>query len=193
MRKVLAFEMITLDGYFEGPNGGIDWHNVDVEFNQFALEQIATVETLVFGRKTYEGMASYWPTPMALEDDPVVAERMNTLPKIVFSRTLAQANWHNTTLLGEVQAETIQQLKQQPGKDLIIFGSAKLVASFARLGLLGEYRLMVNPVVLGDGRTFFEDLSAPLKLDLVYTRAFRSGNVLLTYRPQTSPRDEPGA
>ena len=91
MRKLFSFNMVTLDGYFEGPNHEIDWHNVDGEFNEFAIEQTGAVDMLLFGRVTYQLMASYWPTPDAIKNDPIVADLMNRLPKIVFSRTLEKA------------------------------------------------------------------------------------------------------
>src|SRR5215813_2951666 len=101
MRNLFLFMMVSLDGFFEGPDHSIDWHNVDEEFNEFAARQLDEVDTLVFGRVTYEGMASYWPTVSAIEDDPVIAGKMNSLPKIVFSRTLEMANWENSRLVKE--------------------------------------------------------------------------------------------
>lgn len=182
MRKVIVFNMMTLDGFFEGPNQEIDWHNTDEEFNEFAIEQLATADVLLFGRKTYELMASYWPTPAAVTDDPIVAGLMNRLPKIVFSKTLSSADWQNTRLVKDNVADEISRLKQQPGKDLFIFGSADLAASLSNLGLIDEYRVIVNPVVLGQGRPLFKGASQQLKLKLLKARTFRSGNVLLYYQ-----------
>ena len=182
-RKVILFNMITLDGFFEGPNQDISWHNVDEEFNEFAIQQLDTIGAIIFGRVTYVGMASYWPTDLALADDPEVAGRMNSIPKLVFSQTLDKADWNNTRLIkGDIAAE-LTRLKQQPGKDLFIFGSGRLAASFTMLGLIDEYRLIVNPVVLGQGTPMFRGLSQPLKLSLLSTRVFKSGNVLLFYEP----------
>ena len=107
MRKLISFMVVTLDGYYEGPNGEFDWPNVDDEFNEFAINQLNDIDTLLFGRATYEGMASYWPTPAALEDDPAVAERMNSVDKVVFSSSLDKADWQNTTLVNEDAADTI--------------------------------------------------------------------------------------
>lgn len=184
MRKVFLFMMVTLDGFFEGPDHEIDWHNVDEEFNEFAIAQLNEIGTLLFGRVTYEVMASYWPTPMALEDDPDVAGKMNAMPKIVFSRTLDRADWSNSRLVKENIAEEISQLRQQPGRDLAIFGSANLAMSLLQMGLVDELRLMVNPVVLGKGRPLFEGIHEKLNLKLIKTRVFRSGNVLLCYQPE---------
>lgn len=183
MRKLIVFNNMTVDGFFEGPNREIDWHNVNVEFNEYAVTQLDSVDMILFGRKTYELMAGYWPTPAAKTNDPVVAEWMNAMPKIVFSRTLKKAEWSNTRLIKGNLAAEIRKLKQQKGKDLIIFGSAALVSSFLRLGLIDEYRIMVNPIVLGRGRSLFSDIKKRVHLKLLKTRSFHSGNVLLCYKP----------
>jgi dihydrofolate reductase len=181
MRKLLFFMLISLDGFFEGPDRDINWHNVDAEFNEFALEQLNSVDMLLFGRVTYELMAGYWPSPAAVTDDPIVAERMNSLPKIVFSKTLSGVDWQNTRLVRNDFVKEISNLKQQPGKDLIIFGSSDLAVTFIEHGLIDEYRIMVNPVVLGNGKALFKGLQNKLDLELLKTRVFASGNVLLYY------------
>jgi dihydrofolate reductase len=183
MRKVIFFMLTTLDGFYEGPNKEIDWHNVDEEFNEFAINQLNSVDVLLFGRVTYELMASYWPTPAATTNDPIVADKMNSLPKIVFSKTLASVEWQNTRLVKENIAEEIAKLKQQPGKDLIIFGSSDLAVTFIQHGLIDEYRIMVNPVVLGNGKPLFKGIKDKLNLKLLGTKLFGSGNVLLYYQP----------
>ena len=183
MRKVFLFMMVTLDGFFEGPNHEIDWHNVDEEFNEFAIDQLNEVDALLFGRVTYLGMASYWPTPLAKENDPIIADKMNTVPKIVFSKTLEKVEWNNSRLVKENIAEEVLQLKQQQGRDLAIFGSANLMVSLLQMGLVDELRIMVNPVVLGNGKPLFTGLHDKVKLNLIKTRTFRSGNVLLYYQP----------
>ena len=183
MRKVILFNLVTLDGFFEGSNGEIDWHNVDEEFNEFAVHQVSTADGLIFGRVTYELMASYWPTPAAQAADPIVAEKMNTMPKIVFSRTLNTVEWNNTRLVKGDAAEEISKIKQQPGRDLLIFGSADLASNLTNLGLIDEYRIMVNPVVLGKGKPLFKDIKGKLNLRLLRTRNFSNGNVLLYYEP----------
>ena len=183
MGKVFLFMMVSLDGFFEGPNHEIDWHNVDGEFNEFAIEQAKDVGTILFGRRTYELMASYWPTESAMKDDPVVAGMMNNTPKIVFSRTLAEAEWNNTRLVKGNVGEEVSKLKRMPGKDVAIFGSSDLAVSLAKDGLIDEFRIMVNPVVLGGGKRLFEGMEDKLSLKLVKTRTFKSGNVLLYYQP----------
>jgi dihydrofolate reductase len=183
MRKVFLFNMVTLDGFFEGPNQDLSWHNVDEEFNEFAIRQLNEVDTLLFGRVTYQGMASYWPTEFAISDDPVVAGLMNSLPKIVFSKTLDTAEWNNSRLVKEDVAEEVSQLKQQPGKDIAIFGSSDLAVTLAEHGLIDEYRIIVNPVFLGGGKPLLKGIQDRLKLKLIRTRIFDSGNVLLYYEP----------
>ena len=169
---------------YEGPGHAIDWHNVDVEFNEFAIAQLDLVDMLLFGRVTYEMMAAFWPTDAAMKDDPVTAAAMNRLPKIVFSRTLSSAAWQNTRLVKDNVAEEVTMLKEQAGKDLIIFGSSDLSVSLIQAGLIDEFRIMVNPVALGNGKALFKGLPGRLNLELIKTRTFKSGNVLLFYRPK---------
>jgi dihydrofolate reductase len=184
MRTLYLFDMMTLDGFFEGPaKGEIDWHNVDAEFNEFAIDQLNATDLLLFGRVTYEGMASYWPTPAAMEDDPLVADKMNSFPKIVFSRSLEKASWNNTRLIKNNIVEEVLDLKRQPGKDIALFGSADLASTFTSQGLIDEYRIMVNPIVLGKGTPLFRGTDNKLKLELLKARPFKSGNVLLCYQP----------
>lgn len=183
MSKIFAFVVVTADGYYEGPNGEFDWPNVDEEFNEFSVAQLDEIGTLLFGRITYEGMAAYWPTPQAHEDDPAITDRMNELSKIVVSGTLQRADWANTRLLTGNVAEELTKLKRQPGKDIAIFGSSTLTVSLLDLGLVDELRIMVNPIVLGGGKSLFRTAEHRIPLELTGTRAFKSGNVLLHYRP----------
>ena len=183
MRKVIVANLVSLDGFFAGPNGEIDWHNVDEEFNEYAIDLLSSVDALLFGRVTYELMASYWPTPAATENDPIVAGKMNSLPKVVFSRTLEKVEWKNTRLVKGNLAEEISKMKQQPGKDIVIFGSGSIVSALTQLGLIDEYRIMVNPVVLGNGKPLFKGMNDRLNLKLLRTKMFRSGNVMLCYEP----------
>jgi dihydrofolate reductase len=183
MRKLFVFNLVSLDGYFEGPGKDISWHNVDAEFNEYAVDMLNSKDILLFGRVTYDLMAGYWPTPEAIKNDPVVAEKMNSLSKIVFSRTLNKVAWSNTRLVKENIEEEIMELKTQPGKDMALLGSGSIMTQFAQRGLIDEYRIMVNPVVLGDGTPLFKGVKDRLKLKLVNTRTFRNGNVLLYYQP----------
>jgi len=181
MRKVIFFNLTSLDGYFEGPDRDINWHNVDDEFNEFAIQQTGKFGAFLFGRVTYELMASYWPTEAAKRDDPMIARLMNSLPKIVFSKTLEKVEWENTKLVKDNFVEEVLKLKQQPGKDIAIFGSSDLAVTFIEHNLIDEFRIMVNPVVLGEGKILFSGIKSKLNLKLVKTRTFQSGNVLLYY------------
>jgi len=183
VRKIVAFLVASVDGYYEGPNQEFDWPVVDEEFNEFAVEQLDELDTLLFGRVTYQGMASYWPTPQAEQDDPAVAARMNGIAKVVVSSTLDRADWANSRLIRDDVAGQLAELQRQPGKDIAVFGSSALTVSLIRLGLLDEVRIMVMPIVLGAGKSLFRTADQRIRLELLRTRPFRSGNVLLTYRP----------
>ena len=179
MKKLYFFMMTTANGLYERGPWQIDWHNTDEEFNDFAIEQLEQMDTLVFGRKTYEGMVGYWTTPEAIESDPIVAGKMNGMAKVVVSKTLARADWSNTRVVRDPEA--IAALKREPGKDALLIGSSDLAVSLGALGLIDEYRIMVNPIALGNGKPVLQGLAADLKLRLLRTRTFTNGNVLLTY------------
>lgn len=172
--------MISVDGYFEGQNNDISWHNVDAEFNEFAIKQLNEADLLLFGRKTYELMASYWPTVEAKDDDPIVAKLMNQMQKVVVSKTLKKVIWENTKLVSELGVE-IKRFKEVPGKDILVFGSSNLGISLIENDLLDEVRIMVGPVVLAGGRKLLEGVSGKMNLKLVGTHFFKSGNALLRY------------
>jgi len=187
MRKIIQFNMMTLDGFFEGPNQDINWHNVDDEFNEFAIEQLESAGALIFGRVTYELMAGYWSTPEAIASDPVVAGWMNKLHKFVFSKTLPMVDWQNTTLIKGDAAQELNILKQQPGKDFFIFGSADLSETLFRYSLIDEIRVMVNPLILGSGTVLFKPRRQEIPLTLLKVKSFQNGNVLLYYQVQRHP------
>ena len=188
MRKIIVFNLVSVDGFFAGPKGEIDWFNADEEFQNFSTENARSKSSdmLIFGRVTYELMARYWPTPDALKNDPVVAGFMNSVQKIVFSRALKNVkegpHWKNIKILHEIKPEDIIKLKEQEGLNILIFGSGTIVQQFANLGLIDEYQLIVNPIVLGSGKYLFKDVKK-MNLKLLSTRTFKSGNILLTYRP----------
>ena len=184
MRKVIFFNLTSLDGYFEGPDRDINWHIVDDEFNEFAIQQTGEFGALLFGRVTYELMASYWPTEDAKRNDPAITEIMNRLPKIVFSKTLKKVEWENARLVNENFVEAISKLKQEAGKDIAVFGSSDLAVTLLEHGLLDELRIMVNPILLGEGKPIFQGIKTQLGLKLLKTRTFKSGNILLYYEPE---------
>lgn len=183
MRKVIVSNLMSLDGFMAGPGGDIDWFVVDEEFDGYARELFASVDTLLFGRVTWQLMAGYWPTPAAAAEDPFITGKMNTLPKVVFSTTLEKAEWENTRLVKGNLAEEVSRLKRLPGMDMMIFGSGSLVSALTQAGLIDEYRIVVNPVVLGRGKPLFQDLRERLSLKLLKTRTLRCGDVILYYQP----------
>ena len=184
MQKLIVFNHVSLDGYFVDAKGSMSWAKSDAgdsEWNAFVADNAKGDGTLLFGRVTYELMASYWPTATAGQHHPSVAERMNNFPKVVFSRTLDNAAWKNTRLLKGDLATEVEKLKQEPGDGLAILGSGTIVSQLAQAGLIDEYQIVVNPIVLGAGRTMFE--GAKLGVKLTKSRAFRNGNVVLWYQP----------
>lgn len=186
MRKLLVFNNMSLDGYFVDGKGDMSWahqQKEDAEWNAFVSGNAKGGGLLLFGRVTYDLMAGYWPSPMALERDRVVAEQMNSLPKMVFSKKMDKAAWSNTTLIKSNLVEEVRKMKNEPGPDMVIFGSGTIVWQLAQEGLIDEYQLVVIPVVLGSGRTMFEGVKNKISLKLINTRAFNNGNVLLCYEP----------
>jgi len=180
MRKIIVSNYVSLDGFIAGPYGEIDWFVWDEEMATYSRDLLYSIDTLLFGRVTYELMAGYWPS--ATTEDPIITEAMNNLPKIVFSKTLERADWKNTLLVEDINTEEILKIKQKPGKDMVIFGSGSIVSAFSQLALIDEYRIIVNPVVLGSGKPLFQDIRDRLTLKLLQTKTFSSnGNVVLYY------------
>ncbi len=183
MRKIIVSEMVTPDGYFAGPSGELDWFLWNEEMAKNAIDLISTVDAILFGRVTYELMASYWPSASAPNEDPIIIDKMNNLPKIVFSKTLEKVEWNNTKLIKEITAEEILKMKNQPGNNIVIYGSGSVVSTLMNLGLIDEYHLLVNPVVLGMGKPLFKNIKDKHNLKLVKAKAFTNGVVLLDYWP----------
>ena len=190
MPRLVAFNQVTLDGYFCGADGDIGWAHKspqDAQWNAFVAENAAGRGRLVFGRVTYELMASFWPTPAATASLPLLARQMNERPKVVFSRSLdkasVEASWNNTRLVRADLAAEVRKMKNEPGEDMAILGSGSIVAQLAGQGLIDEFQIVVNPIVLGRGRTLFDGSAQKLSLRLIKTRVFDNGNVLLCYEP----------
>jgi len=177
MRKVIVSNLMSLGGFFESPGQKLDWCVVDEEFFEYAKDMLRHADSLLFGRKTYQHMVDYWPTAPADE----IADRMNNLPKIVFSRTLQSAEWKNSTLVQKDAVAEISRLKQLPGKDMVILGSASLASCLLQRGLIDEYRVILNPVFLGSGKPLFQDVKERLRLKLSRTKLFGSSVVVLYY------------
>ena len=185
MRKLVLFMHTSLDGFVAGPNGELDWISYDEELERYAAELVSTVGSPLYGRVTYQMMESYWPTvlknPSSKKYELEHAQWVENINKVVFSKTLQKVDWKNTRLIKENIAEEIQKLKQQPGKDLVIFGSPGLAQTFMRLGLIDEYRLTVNPVVLGRGIPLFKEIKDRINLRLINAKTFNSGVVGFHY------------
>jgi dihydrofolate reductase len=183
MRKIIVSNFVSLDGYIAGPNGELDWHVVNKEFLDYAEDMLNSVDTILFGRVTYEMMAAYWPMPEPKANDPVIAGKMNGLPKIVFSKTLDRVEWENSTLVKDNIKETVLKLKEQPGKDIVILGSGSIVSAFTQMSIIDEYRIIINPVILGAGKTQFNESLDKKILKLTDVKQFSSGVIILYYQP----------
>ncbi|MNZ97754.1 hypothetical protein D3C78_1170090 [compost metagenome] len=183
MRKLTAFNFLTLNGFYKGPGNDISWHKHGGEESEYSSDSLKSDNILLFGRITYELMASYWPTPFAIENDPANAKGMNDAEKIVFSNTLKKADWSNTKVIGGNIVEEMKKLKQTPGKDLTILGSGSIISQFTNEGLIDGYEIMIDPVALGEGTPIFKGVKEQLDLKLTGSRVFKSGVVLLSYEP----------
>ena len=187
MRRLTVFNQQSLDGYFSSTGGDVSWTHPkgeDPEFAEFSANNARSGGVLVFGRTTYEMMASFWTMPVAAKQFPVLAEQMTKLPKIVFSRTITKPTWNNTTVMkGDVVAE-LRKLKSEPGADMAILGSGSIVAPLVQAGLIDQLGIMVIPVVLGAGRTMFAGVEIRLDFTLASTRSFRNGRVFSSYEPK---------
>lgn len=189
MRKLIVFNHVSLDGYFTGENGDFSWAhsgNADPEYSEFVAHNAGGDGELLFGRVTYQLMAGYWPTPMAAHSDPAVAEGMNRMRKVVFSRSLDKAEWNNTQLVKNDIAAAVRKMKEESGPGMTILGSGSIVAQLAPESVIDEYHVMLDPVVLGKGRTMFEGIRERLNLKLLKTRAFNNGKLHLIYQPFAS-------
>lgn len=182
--KLSMFSFTTLDGFFKGKNEDISWHCFGEDEQKMSDELSNRGSVLLFGRVTYQMMAGYWTSTEALKNDPVTAKGMSNSKKIVFSNTLKEATWQNTQVIaGDIVSE-IKKLKSMPGPDMTILGSGQIVSQFAKAGVIDEYTLLLNPVVLGQGESLFKGLTEKLQLKLKSSRQMKSGNILLSYEPQ---------
>lgn len=185
MGKLLVFNFITLNGFYKGANEDISWHRHSVEGSEeseYGNEGASSGSILLFGRITYDMMASFWPTDMAKEMNPVMAKGMNESEKILFSRTAKTANWSNTKIINSDIGEAVKKLKEESNKQLTILGSGSIVTQLAEKNLIDEFQFMIDPVALGKGTPVFNHISHKLDLQLIDSRIFKSGTVLLTYK-----------
>jgi dihydrofolate reductase len=183
VRKLFWQMSVTLDGFMEGPNRELDSTAgfVDEDFDRYATDMLKSIDVILLGRRTYQLFASYWPSATGPD-----ADRLNALPKVVFSRTLERVEWNNSRLVKENVAAEVGRLKQQPGKDLALFGSADLASAFVRLRLIDEYRMLITPVVLGSGTPMFKDIKDRIALRLLKATTWSSGIAALYYQPQSA-------
>ena len=183
MRKIVVSTSVSLDGFFQGPGHDLSWHLVDEELHAYFNDSLAAMSVFLDGRVTHELMAGYWPTadqePGATPAEIAFSRIWVEKPKIVFSRTLEDTRW-NTTVRREIDPAEIRALQAEPGGDIVV-GGATLVDSFRRLGLIDEYRIFVHPVLVGAGTQFFRDADALTSLELLETKTFGNGVVLLRY------------
>jgi dihydrofolate reductase len=191
MRKVVLQMQVTLDGYVGDKDGNVEWAFpcFDDEFTEWGVESLQQAGVHVMGGITGRGLADYWPRPDIEERDRPFAPAMNEMPKVVFSNTLDGLDWHDTRIAKGDLTEEINRLKQAPGKHILVHGGASFAQSLSRLGLIDEYQLVVHPVVLGSGLPLFPELPAPLRLQVIEARPFRSGAVLHVSRPVALPGD----
>lgn len=183
MRKLTAYNFLTINGFFKGPNEDTSWHKHGEEEAKYSEKALKQDNILLFGRKTYEMMASFWPTPQAKELFPKVAEGMNKAEKIVFSETPFEPMWQNTQVICGDILEKTRKLKASPGKDITILGSGSIINLLTDHGLIDEYQFMIDPVALPEGTPVFNGIKRKLELRLTGSKVFASGVVLLSYRP----------
>jgi dihydrofolate reductase len=185
MRKIISFMHVSLDGFTTGPNGELEWAILDEELNPYVDSLFRNVDTALYGRVTYQLMESYWPTmlmdPNATPRELEHARWVDNVSKIVFSRTLSHVEWKNTRQVKDQIAQEIEALKHERGLDLMIFGSPGLTHTFMHLDLIDEYRIFLNPIVLGGGIPLFQGISDWTKLKLVEAKTFQAGVVGLHY------------
>jgi dihydrofolate reductase len=181
MNKLFVSNLVSLDGFIAGTNGELDWFRADDEFLSYAREMVQSIGGILFGRRTYEMMAAHWPTERGKQGDPIIAERMNNLPKFVVSKTRSDLEWTNSQLVRDPVAENVRKLKETASGDIAILGSGELVSSLFPHGLIDELRLLVHPVILGRGQPEFSAITERVELTLSSARPFKSGVVMLIY------------
>ena len=183
MRRVVLQMGVSLDGFVAGPGGALDWGlpSEHEDVTAWKAESVRQAGARIMGRVTYEQMAAHWPSATGAYAAP-----MNDIPKVVFSRTLEKAGWADTRIARGDLAGEIPRLKREPGNDVIVHGGATFVQALSRLSLIDEYRLVIQPVALGNGLPLFRDLPAPLRFELAEARTFPHGTVIHVYRPVTA-------
>jgi dihydrofolate reductase len=185
LRKLIVSEWMTLDGVFDADSMK-EWFEPyeSQDRQEYIKENVLTSDAFLVGRVTYEMLAAYWPNHK--NNEMGVADRLNSAPKYVVSSTLKKAEWNNSTIINEDVVEEITKLKQQPGQDILVFGSATLVESLMAANLIDEYRFLVHPIIMGSGKRFFRDEMVATKLKLVKTKTLAHGVTLDCYQSTTN-------
>ncbi len=189
MRKIIVTEFCSLDGLMSDPKDQMDWVTATLsqDMGEYEKSVYDASDTLLLGRVTYKIFESYWPTaetnPAAFQGDAELAPTINNIQKIVFSKSLEKLTWSNSVLFTDIVPEEIRKMKEQPGKDILVVGSASIAQQLTNLGLIDEYHLLIHPVILGTGKPLFKDIKDRMNLKLVETKTFRNGVVLLRYAP----------
>lgn len=190
MRKIIVTMWMTLDGFIAGPNNDMSFVNefFDEAMGKYEDDIVSSADTLLLGRVTYESFAGSWPNVAnkegVSEGEKVYARKLNAMRKIVFSKTLENPEWENSTVFKEIVPEEIRKLKEESGKDILIYGSASIVQALTNLNLIDEYQILLHPVILGDGKPLFQDIKEKHSLKLADSKTLPSGVVLLTYHPK---------
>jgi len=190
MRKIIVLSYLTLDGFTASSDGSSKWIVWDEGVDEYYIETQRTADAIIFGRTTYESLKDYWSTSKSAHENPELTGYINETKKIVFSKSLDKADWNNTTILHQIAPEEIKALKKESGRNIMIIGSGSVVSQLANANLIDEYRFISMPVVLGEGKPYFQNLDHRLDLELVETRNFKCGNVLHRYQPKTYKEGE---
>ena len=185
MRKLIVSMMVSANGYIQGRDSGEHWHNWNTEMQEYMDDFLIGVDTFIYGRVAYEEMIAYWPNQIG-----EFAERMNEASKWVYSKSLSNVTW-NTELKREINPAEIFKAKSQVGKDIVIFGGSGITQSFMAHGLVDEFRLIVNPLLLGKGKPYFQGIDSTTRLNLKSATPFACGNVLLIYTPSYDYKANP--
>ena len=181
MKKIIAVEWLSLDGYFSKENNETDWFVWDKDMETYYKEMFMNFDTILFGSTTYKIMADYWPKSLSADENSDIKDFMNNSRKIVFSKTLNNTEWNNSEVMKEISSEKITAMKQAIGKDILIFGSGSIVSHLTNLALIDEYKFLINPVFLGSGKKIFKSEEAKSKLKFLDSKKFDNGNIMLHY------------
>lgn len=188
MAKLTSFTFISLNGFYKGKNGDINWHQHGGEEAEYSVESLKLNNILLFGRVTYEMMKSFWPTQMAYDSFPQVADGMNHSEKLVVSKTLKSTDWENTQIIKENLIERITELKKESKKNITLLGSGKILNQLSNANLVDEYQIMIDPIFIEKGEPILDNLNDNINLELTKTKIFKSGTILLHYQPKVNKR-----